>query len=465
MKRFIEPILFSVLCSLFSFTAAHAATIQPGNLIKASGPSVYYSGQDGKRYVFPNEKTYATWYSGFGAVSTVTDTELASLPLGGNVTYRPGVRLVKINTDPRTYAVAAGGTLRWLQTESVARDLYGADWNTKVDDIADTYFVNYKIGLPIATASDYSMTNELALATSIGRDKNIDQVVPPTPTPTPTTTTSTIPTTIHTGTLEATPAAAAVNQLVTLIASAQPTAGLSYVNIMFDGSLARRCEFSPCGTDVRTGTDKAAYVAVAEFVWMDNARAYATTTITATAGSPGVTLTITQPEIKTLTQREIIVDVDSSFIATTIDIYIDGNNIRGCNSVQQCRYTSEETSPVGTVHSTYAIARDANGYTRQTAVKTFAVVSNPRPIVSVTLGKNFMYAGETLDVNVSATDSDGVAFTEVLNSDGTLAKRCETSTCTAQILRPTAGTFVFLGRAGDTQGAIGNATSSAVVVQ
>ena len=34
---------------------ASAATLAGGDLIKASGPAVYYYGGDGKRYVFPNE--------------------------------------------------------------------------------------------------------------------------------------------------------------------------------------------------------------------------------------------------------------------------------------------------------------------------------------------------------------------------------------------------------------------------
>jgi hypothetical protein len=460
IKSFLLRLAASSL--LIAPFAASAATPPPGTLIKASGPSVYYSGQDGKRYVFPNEKTYATWYSGFGSVNVVTDAELAALPLGGNVTYRPGVKLVKINTDPRTYAVAAGGTLRWIQTESVARDLYGADWNTKVDDIADTYFVNYKLGLPIANASEYSMTTELALATSIGRDKNIDQIIPPTPTPTPT---STPPTPVRTGTLTNYPETIALNQLVTLIATAQPSSGLSYINLYFDGFLMRHCEFSPCGTEARATTDKTAYVAVAEFFWLDNVRAYTTTTIMATVGAPGVTVTITQPEIKPQTLREIVVDVDSSFVAKTIDLFLDGNTVRGCNDVQQCRYTGTETSPVGTIHTTYAVVRDANGFIRQSPTKSFAVVDNPRPIVTITPGKNAMFVGETVDVTVSATDDDGIAFTEITNSDGTSIKRCETNLCTAQIVRPTAGTFYFLGRAGDIPGKIGTATSSAVVVE
>lgn len=470
LKSFFARLAASTL--LLVPVAAGAETIQYGDLIKASGPSVYYYGQNGKRYVFPNEKTFTTWYGGFSSVKTITDGELAAIPIGGNVTYRPGVKLVKVTTDPRTYAVGAGGTLRWIQTESVARELYGTDWNTKVDDVPDPFFVNYKIGSPIPTSGEFSTANELALATSIGRDKNLDQATPaPTPAPTPTSTTPTstpptpTPAPSRSGTLTATPEEATVNQLVTLIATAQPSTGIWYINVSFDGFLARRCEFSPCGADVRTGTEKTSYVATAEYVWGDMSRAYATTTVYATAGSPGITLTITRPEIQPNAQREIIVDVDSSFVAKTIDLFLDGVNVRGCNDVQQCRYTATETGAVGTTHQAYAVIRDANGFARQSAVKTFSVVTNPRPLVTVSPGKTSLFRGETVDVNVSASDDDGVTYTEIRTSDDTFTKRCESSFCTAQVMRSTAGNFRFIGVAGDAAGMIGSATSSEIVVQ
>ncbi|MBU0624777.1 hypothetical protein KKF05_00355 [Patescibacteria group bacterium] len=111
-----------------------------------SSSGVYYCGVDGKRYVFPNQKTHDTWYSGFSGVIELSDAELAAVPLGGNVTYRPGVRMVKIQTDPKVYAVAAGGVLRWVKTEAAAERLYGSNWNQMIDDVPDAFFVNYVVG-------------------------------------------------------------------------------------------------------------------------------------------------------------------------------------------------------------------------------------------------------------------------------------------------------------------------------
>ena len=43
--------------------------------------------------------------------------------------------MVKVPSDPKVYAVAQGGVLRWISSEAVAVRLYGADWNKEIDDI------------------------------------------------------------------------------------------------------------------------------------------------------------------------------------------------------------------------------------------------------------------------------------------------------------------------------------------
>lgn len=123
-----------------------------GSLIKtADSKAVYYCGADGKRYVFPNDKTYYTWYANFSNIVTIPNDQLASLQLGGNVTYRPGVKMIKIQSDPRVYAVDRGGTLRWVQTTEIAAGMYGKNWASQVEDVSDAFFVNYKIGDPITS--------------------------------------------------------------------------------------------------------------------------------------------------------------------------------------------------------------------------------------------------------------------------------------------------------------------------
>jgi hypothetical protein len=462
-----RALLFTVF-AVFTFLpfTADATTPNTGSLIKASGPSVYYYGTDVNRYVFPNEKTYFTWYQNFDAIQTVTDAELAAIPVVANVTYRPGTRMVKIESDPKVYAVARGGVLRWIETEQVASDLYGGNWNTMVDDVSVAFFVNYLLGTSITNAADFDRLTEQALANTIDANRlpAVPTEIPPEPTPT-STEPPPEPAPVRGGTLIYTPETASANKLVTLIATPEPSNAIRFVDVFFNGFLMRRCEFSPCGADVYIPADRTTSVAVAEFIWGDGTRFMTTTTIDATAADPGITLTITRPEVEPGSQREIIVDVDATFVANTIDIYLDGSDVRGCNALQQCRYTAEETSPEGTIHTVYAIAKDANGFTRQSGLSTFSVVANAKPIVSIAVGKTFMYAGESIDVTVSASDSDGVSYTEITTDDGSFTKRCESSICTADVPRPNAGTFSFIGTAADTMDAIATATSDEIVVQ
>lgn len=133
-----------------------AITINPlcvsGSLIKSTDFSaVYYCGADGKRYVFPNQEVYESWYKDFSQVIIISDETLAQISLGGNITFKPGVTMVKIQTDPKVYAIAQGGVLRWILNPEIAQSLYGKTWNKKIKDVADVFFINYSIGNPITS--------------------------------------------------------------------------------------------------------------------------------------------------------------------------------------------------------------------------------------------------------------------------------------------------------------------------
>lgn len=176
MKRLMFFVLASLLLAPFSGVKA-SASISPGDLIKGSGQAVYYYNSQGKRLVFPNEKTYFTWYADFSTVKTISDTELASISLGGNVTYRPGVFLVKITTDPKVYAVDTNGALRWVTTEAIAKELYGSDWAKKVHDIADAFFVDYAEGSPILSTMDFDPTTVMNAKQAIESDATSGETV------------------------------------------------------------------------------------------------------------------------------------------------------------------------------------------------------------------------------------------------------------------------------------------------
>lgn len=166
--------LFGITSSAEAASLTTPSALQSGDLIRGqSFSAVYYYGTDGFRYVFPNDKAYFTWYSNFDNIKWLSDSDLSSIQIGGNVTYKPGSKMIKINSDPKVYAVASGGTIRAIASEAVAIGLYGSDWNKKIDDVPDGFFPNYTMGKTIEVASSFSVTGEKADATSINVDKNL----------------------------------------------------------------------------------------------------------------------------------------------------------------------------------------------------------------------------------------------------------------------------------------------------
>lgn len=155
-KLLVVSTMFVTVLSMCAFAAPKAEAASAGDLIKMNGlSSIYYLGSDGKRYVFPNQATYFSWYKDFSSVKVISQAELEALPLGANVTMRPGTNLVKITTNPKVYAVTAGGTLVAIPDEATAKTLYGDNWAKKVVDVPDAFFTNYKTSSAVASATAY----------------------------------------------------------------------------------------------------------------------------------------------------------------------------------------------------------------------------------------------------------------------------------------------------------------------
>lgn len=154
-------IYFSILVASALSLAALPAAASVGHLVRGASGAIYYV-TNGQRYVFPNSAVFLSWYPDFSGVFQVRDSDLASLPLVGNVTYRPGVRLVKVQTDPKVYAIDSGETLRWVTSEDVAKELFGLRWNKLIDDIPDVFMADYAIGAPITSQGDYSRLSVMA---------------------------------------------------------------------------------------------------------------------------------------------------------------------------------------------------------------------------------------------------------------------------------------------------------------
>ncbi|MBI5134752.1 hypothetical protein HZA86_00750 [Candidatus Uhrbacteria bacterium] len=144
-----------------------------GSLVRTADNAAVYYVYNGSRWAFPNDKIFKSWYTDFSSVNVVTNEQLASWRLAGVVTYRPGVRLVKLQTDPKVYTVSKGGVLRWVSTEAAAVKQFGSAWSTMIDDLSDAFFPQYRVGEPLNESSPYSVFSEQAMSTTIAVDKSL----------------------------------------------------------------------------------------------------------------------------------------------------------------------------------------------------------------------------------------------------------------------------------------------------
>lgn len=117
--------------------------------------TVYYYGDDGMRHAFPSEGVYKSWYDNFQNVKTVSASFLANLPIGKNVTYRPGSVLVKFFSDAAVFAIDKGARLRHYESASLVTMDYGASWSSLLVTLADILRGNYATGAKIDEAGDY----------------------------------------------------------------------------------------------------------------------------------------------------------------------------------------------------------------------------------------------------------------------------------------------------------------------
>ena len=163
-KAFVVSIMTMTVLSMSVVVAPQVEAASPGDLITIDGMSaVYYLGADGKRYVFPNESTYFSWYGDFSTVTTITQSELESYPLGSNVTMRPGTKLVQevsmetpwTVVSSKVFAVEPNGELTQLPDAATAVALYGAGWEGMITGIPSAYFTSYNDDSKVASDSAY----------------------------------------------------------------------------------------------------------------------------------------------------------------------------------------------------------------------------------------------------------------------------------------------------------------------
>jgi hypothetical protein len=121
-----------------------------GNTVTQNDSTVYEIGADGMRHAFPNPSVYFSRHCDFSNIHVLSSQTLARLRLGPNMTYQPGLRLVKFLSVPTTYLVQTPNILRAIPDEAAAVMIAGADWNKQVSDITDAFYLDYVIGTPVS---------------------------------------------------------------------------------------------------------------------------------------------------------------------------------------------------------------------------------------------------------------------------------------------------------------------------
>ncbi|MDD2786131.1 MAG: hypothetical protein PHS79_04565 [Patescibacteria group bacterium] len=445
---------------ILSSNVANAATLSAGTLIKASGPAVYYYSDTGKRLVFPTEKTFKTWFSDFSNVTTVTDAELAAIPLGGNVTYKPGVKLVKITTDPSVYAVAAGGVLRHIASESLAVSLYGPDWNTKVDDVPDAFFTNYNVGSEITSTSDFSPSAITALATSIDADKLARTTGQTTDNQNTNTTTTTPTAPIVTLTSNKSPLH--LNDLVTISATASYATGIRQISLFFDGQLLNTCNYTTiCNVDYHMPAyyQKDSFEASVTVQTIDLKTASKVLDLpfaSATQAASEASIKVDRSTINPGQSTGITVTAAETVNVKNITIYVDTSTVKGCDYLgRTCQWSQVYNGNIGKTFNVYGIITDTSGRAYRTTDETITLAANDSPAVTVLTSKPWIYVGETVDVTVSGADDNGIQSNIVSDAQKAVLKTCSGASPCTYSAGPWSqtGTYTFYGKATDLLGA------------
>lgn len=483
LNRALAAVFAALLGTLFALVAplaTQAAGCTSGTLIKGSGHAVYYCGADGKRYVFPNQKTYDTWYSDFSTVITISDSAMGSIPIGGNVTYKPGIRLVKITTSPTVYAVDANGALRAISSEAVAMALYGSTWNKQVDDVPDAFFVNYQLGADVTSASQFVKATIVAAATSINVDRRLANSGNGSTTGTNTGSSSQG----VTMTISPDVSTLAAGQSATVTVSATDSVGISSLIIFSNGNPLKSCSLTSApvtatcsvtinASDYPNESILSLYGQELNKNFVRNLTA--TRTITTSGGSAvagSVTMSFSSNATTLNAGQSNTVTVNASDTAgiSSVSIFVNGALVQNCNKSGSVTTASCSVTLYG---SNYASGSSLSIYGQEVNSKgvptisaatslTVQVGNNGGGTVTLSFSPNqtTLAVGDTMDVQVQAYASSGVT-TMSLYVNGSVVKTCSASGATAHAncfvtlsgSNYTSGQVITVyGQAGDTDG-------------
>ncbi|MBI2990313.1 MAG: hypothetical protein HYY51_03980 [Candidatus Magasanikbacteria bacterium] len=116
---------------------------------------MYLINAEMKRQYFPNTAVFYSWYADFSSVKTIPNTCIGTFKSGGGINFRPGSVLFKTVISPDVYAIGPGNKKLKIGSEQVAKDLYGDNWASLVQDMADVFDANYTLGTPLTESKPH----------------------------------------------------------------------------------------------------------------------------------------------------------------------------------------------------------------------------------------------------------------------------------------------------------------------
>jgi len=149
------------------YVGTNRSQLATGSLIKGETlNSVYWYGRDGQRYTFPDEDVLKSWFPDVDAldIQKITDEQMASITLAGNMVYRAGTRLIKTISDPKIYVIGQNGLIHWVHPHEVIEKIFGSEWKNLLVTIKDVYFVDYTVGGDVKNSDEFNPNYEQAIA-------------------------------------------------------------------------------------------------------------------------------------------------------------------------------------------------------------------------------------------------------------------------------------------------------------
>lgn len=149
-ERLIDFTQFDELCESSQVPHPH-----PGDVFQSPISALYYFGRDFMRHVFPTEDVFKSWFPEGVNILSFPTYKLFDIPLGENVTLKPG-SLARIDEEPCLFVVDLAGQLRPLSTRVLSNLFYGVNVIQRVIyEIGVAFFTDYVFGPEVVTMTEF----------------------------------------------------------------------------------------------------------------------------------------------------------------------------------------------------------------------------------------------------------------------------------------------------------------------